>query len=79
MVAHALGHAEHAFTRAITMVCNKEVKMTLDQLKTQAKRYLARDIDEAQFHEIILLFLEDATPDDYAAFALWLNESKTEH
>ena len=51
----------------------------LKVLKEAAQDYMDRELDENGFHEVILSFLEDATPDDYAAFAMWLVEQGKGH
>jgi hypothetical protein len=53
--------------------------MTLKQLQGYARAYLSGSLSEDSFHEVILTYLADATPDDYAAFAMWLAEQKEVH
>ena len=46
--------------------------MTLDELKAKAALYANGKRSEDMFHQDILAYLKDATPDDYMALALWL-------
>lgn len=51
----------------------------LKTLKEAATEYARGDLNEDGFHEVILAFLHDATPDEYMAFALWLKEQEKGH
>ena len=53
--------------------------MTLKQLQGFAKAYLSGSLSEDKFMAAILSYLDDATPDDYTAFAMWLSEAKEVH
>ena len=53
--------------------------MTLNKLKEAAQSYLSGSMVEATFYCAIIEYLETATPDDYAAFAMWLSEAKEVH
>lgn len=37
------------------------------------------EMSQDTFHCAILAYLDNASDEDYLAFATWLNESKTEH
>jgi len=74
-----MGHPFNATACTVVMVCNKEVKMTLEELKLVAKQYSVGSLSEREFRFAIVDYLRGATPDDFMAIALWLNEAKTEH
>jgi hypothetical protein len=48
--------------------------MTLEQLQSVAKGYIAGKVDEDTFYGNIMVFLDEAEPGDYMAFAEWLIE-----